>query len=101
MEYAVIAAHGKQYIVQTGTKLKLGRLDGKVESETEFPILLAFDAQGGVELGQPTIARTAKAMISSHYRAAKITVIKFKRKVRYRRKAGYRHPVTEVTVSSI
>lgn len=101
MDYAVIAAHGKQYIVQTGSKVTLGRLEGKVDSATEFPILMAFDAKGGLELGHPTIARTAKAKITSHDRADKVTVIKFKRKVRYRRKAGYRHPVTEVTVSSI
>lgn len=101
MKQAVITCIGKQYLVHVGSRLTVDYVAGEVGATIEFPVLLTFEGDGKVAVGKPELNGTAKAKIVAQGRAKKITVIKFKRKVRYRRKHGYRHPATTLEITSI
>jgi len=60
-------------------------------------------AKGGeVSIGSPLVANArVKARVDGHGKEEKITVFKFKHKVRYRRKNGHRQPYTDLVVEEI
>ena len=101
--YAVITTGGKQYLVREGQKLQVEKLEAKEgETLTFEAMLIADDAGESVKVGTPIVAGaqvTAKVMAQG--RADKVSVIKFKPKVRYRRNVGHRQPFTEIVIESI
>ncbi|MBP9760895.1 MAG: 50S ribosomal protein L21 [Candidatus Magasanikbacteria bacterium] len=102
--FAVIETGGKQYLVQTGEELKIEKLDAEVGKEVVFDkvLLLAKDDGTSVQIGTPYLAGVSiAATVESQERSRKIRVVKFKRKVRYKRVAGHRQPVTGVKVKSV
>lgn len=100
MTYAVIAVNGKQYLVEPGTKLRLDKVEGSVGGPVEFPAMLRFTPDG-IELGRPTLTAPVLGKITARGRLPKLTVIKFKRKVRYRRKVGHRQHFTAVEITQV
>jgi large subunit ribosomal protein L21 len=100
---AVIKTGGKQYTVKEGQKLQVEKLeleDGKI---IEFEPLLVADEEGkDVKVGAPTVSGakvTAKVLETG--RDKKVSVIKYKRKVRYRRNVGHRQPFTKIQIEKI
>lgn len=100
---AVIKTGGKQYIVKEGTTLMVEKLTGEKGGKIAFDqVLLMGDEGGEVKVGMPTVAGAkVEATILEHGRAPKITVIKYKRKVRYKRKIGHRQHYTKVKIEKI
>lgn len=113
---AVIKTGGKQYIVKEGTTLNVEKLPGVAGGKVVFDqvLLLADDpahpdrgrdqsGQGGeVRIGTPTVSGArVEGTIVAQGRAPKITVIKYKRKVRYKRKRGHRQEFTKVKIERI
>lgn len=103
MHYAVVKTGGKQYIVSKGTKLRIEKVIGKDSDSYVFPETLAtFDAEGKeFDLGTPKAKAKVTGKILRQAKADKVSVIKFKNKVRYRRNRGHRQPFTEVEITSI
>lgn len=101
MQQAVIACQGKQYLVHPGSRLTVDRIAGVVGAAVTFPALLRFASDGHIAIGQPHLDGAVTAKIVAQGRAPKLTVIKFKPKVRYRRKRGYRHPQTTLEFTAI
>lgn len=102
MSIAVIKTGGKQYKVSKGDKLKIEKIKGEVGEKVEFDqVLLHSDANGSkLTIGQPVIKdMKVEAKILEQGRAPKTTVIKYKRKTRYRRKYGHRQPFTQVEIT--
>ncbi|PIP17714.1 MAG: 50S ribosomal protein L21 [Parcubacteria group bacterium CG_4_10_14_0_8_um_filter_35_7] len=101
---AVIKTGGKQYKVSPGDKIKIEKIEGKKGDEVEFDeVLLISDEEGkDVRIGNPYLKDAkVKAEILEQGRAKKITVVKYKRKIRYRRKVGYRQSYTKIEVKKI
>lgn len=102
--FAVIQTGGKQYLVAEGKKYRFEKLPGNPGDAVAFDrVLLAFEGAGeNVRVGTPTItdARVVGKILQQG-RAEKITVIKYKAKVRYRRKLGHRQHFTEVEIASV
>ena len=100
---AVIKTGGKQYIVKEGTTLNVEKLSGETGGTIIFDqVLLMGDEGGEVKVGTPTVAGAkVEATILEQGRAPKITVIKYKRKVRYKRKVGHRQHFTKVKIEKI
>jgi large subunit ribosomal protein L21 len=101
--FAVIKTGGKQYIVSEGRTLKVELLAQEPGAELTFePLLVANEDGTDVKVGQPIVAG-AKVMgkVVEHGRGEKISVIKFKRKVRYRRNVGHRQPFTLIEITKI
>lgn len=99
---AVIKTGGKQYIVKEGSILKVEKLAGAVGDKVGLEVLLVGEEGGEVKLGAPTVAGAkVEAVILEHARAPKVIVIKYKRKVRYKRKLGHRQHYTKVRIAKI
>lgn len=99
---AVIKTGGKQYIIKEGEMLKIEKLalnEGDTAQLTEV-LLTADDDGGNVEIGTPTLSnKVISAEVIEQGRGKKVTVIKYKPKVRYRRKVGHRQPFTKLKVA--
>lgn len=101
---AVIKTGGKQYAVKEGDILTIEKIEGSVDEEISLgsPLLIASDDETQVEIGTPVLAdKTVQARIMEQGRGKKVTIIKYKPKVRYRRKGGHRQPFTKVQIIKI
>lgn len=102
--FAVIRTGGKQYQVTTGQILNVEKLAGQVGDEVIFDtVLLCFqDDAASFEIGKPYLkSKVVKAKILKQGRAKKVDVIKYKPKIRYRRKIGHRQHYTQLEIVSI
>jgi len=99
---AVIKTGGKQYKVAEGQVIRVEKLDGEQGKEIKLETLLITGPNGEIiELGQPTLGEKVSAEIIETGKGKKITVVKFKSKVRYRRKIGHRQPFTKIKINKI
>jgi large subunit ribosomal protein L21 len=100
--FAVIRTGGKQYIVSPGDKIKIEKIAGKEGKEVSFSDVLLVDKQNKLEIGQPKVkgAKVA-AKILKQDRSKKVTILKYKPKVRYKVKKGHRQPFTQVEITKI
>lgn len=100
MKMAVIKTGGKQYLVTQGTRLRIEKLHADPGSAIIFETLLVSDGEN-TEIGKPLLEKKVEGKILKHTRGKKIMVIKYKRKVRYRKTSGHRQDYTEVEIIKI
>jgi large subunit ribosomal protein L21 len=101
--FAVIKTGGKQFLVREGDVLKVEKLELEVGAGYEPEVLMVAEDDGStVKVGQPLVkgAKVA-AIVTEHGKAKKISVIKYKPKVRYRRNVGHRQPFTKIKIEKI
>jgi len=101
---AVIKTGGKQYKVKKGDKIKVEKLDEKEGKSIKLKdVLLIADEKGkDVKIGTPNVSgATVEAKVLEHGKAKKVRVIKYKRKIRYRKEYGHRQPFTQLEITSI
>ncbi len=100
---AVIQTGGKQYLVKPGDKLRVEKLEAKAGTTLKFdPLLLADDTGKEVQVGKPTVkGAQVTAVVVEQGRADKVEVVKFKAKIRYKRRAGHRQPFTLIKIEAI
>ncbi len=112
---AVIKTGGKQYLIHTGQKLKVQKINareggplpagaasaregGKVIFDQ---VLLVSDDQK-TEIGTPMVkSAKVEARVLKQGRAKKVIVFKYHSKTRYRKKRGHRQHFTEVEITKI
>ena len=102
--FAVIETGGKQVLIQGGQQLDIEKIDGKVGEEVVFDkVLLIADEDGNdVKIGTPYLEGVSiTATVLDQKRDKKIRVVKFKRKVRYKRVIGHRQHKTRVDIKSV
>lgn len=100
--YAVVRTGGRQYRVSAGDVLDVEKIEQPKGTRVELhEVLLAVDGEE-VRIGKPLLegARVI-ARIVSQVKDDKITVYKYKRRKRYRRKQGHRQPLTRIKIESI
>jgi len=101
---AVIKTGGKQYKVAEGDKIQIEKLDGKEGKKIDFKdVLLIADEKGSdIKIGDPLVkGAKVSGLIEEQYKDKKITVIKYKAKVRYKRKLGHRQHKTLVKIENV
>ncbi len=103
MMHAVITTGGKQYFVAEGETIQVEKLVAEPGEKLSFDALLVTDAEGtNVRVGTPLVSGVkVSAVVAEHGRGEKISVIKYKRKARYRRNVGHRQPFTMLTIEKI
>jgi large subunit ribosomal protein L21 len=102
MEYAVIETGGKQYTVHPGDVLQVEKLDNAQEEVMELDRVLLISRDGAVKIGKPLLeGAKVRAEVVEHGKAPKVTVFKFKAKVRYKKKVGHRQQYTELKIVEI
>lgn len=102
--FAVIETGGKQYLVKEGEALKVEKLPADVGGKIIFDkvLLVAEDDGTKVEMGKPYLeGATIEAAVEEQGRAKKILVVKYKRKVRYKKTYGHRQDFTKVKISKV
>jgi len=102
--FAVIKTGGKQYKVSVGDKVELERLDAGEDGVVEFSeVLMQADEKNGlVKIGRPFIdGAKVVGKILAEEKGDKVTIIKFKPKKRYKRKAGHRQIYSKVEILEI
>ena len=100
--YAIIETGGKQYKVNPGQTIDVGRLDVAEGKTVELDRVLLIGDIDRLVVGTPTIDG-AKVVATSQGegKGKKIIVFKYKSKVRYRKKTGHRQPYTRLVIDKI
>lgn len=102
MNYAVISSGGKQYNVKEGEQLLVEKLSLKKGDQVVFDKVLLYRNEKDILIGQPYVTGVKViGKIVQEEKGKKIDVIKYKAKVRYRRKIGFRPIYSRVLIESI
>lgn len=96
----VIKTGGKQYVVSAGQELKVEKLNNEVGDKIKLDTLLVAD-ESSTTVGKPSLGEKVEAEVMEQGRAKKVSVVKYKSKVRYRRNVGHRQPFTKIKINSI
>ncbi len=102
--FAVIQTGGKQYLVKAGDVIRVEKIELENGQEAVFDkVLLTADENGeNVVFGKPYIDGVSiRATVEEQGRHAKVRVVKYKRKVRYKRTIGHRQAFTKVKISKV
>jgi len=101
---AVIETGGKQYLVKKGDTIKVEKLDVEVGSKINFDkVLLITDEEGkDTKIGKPYLEGvTVSGKVEDQARDRKIRVVKYKRKIRYRKIFGHRQHFTKIIIEEV
>ncbi|WP_264435310.1 50S ribosomal protein L21 [Coxiella endosymbiont of Dermacentor marginatus] len=100
--YAIVKTGGKQYRVTKGKILKIEKLAQKIGASVEFNDILLIGEDNDLYIGSPQVTGAKViAEIVDHGRAAKIDIIKFKRRKHYMKRMGHRQDFTTVKIIDI
>lgn len=100
--YAVVKTGGKQYQVSAGDTIKVEKLEGEQGDTVELGEVLLIADEEQVTLGRPLVdGASVSAEIVEQDRHRKVLIYKFRRRKRYRRKAGHRQPYTALKITGI
>ena len=100
--YAVIEIGGKQYKVAPKQTIEVERLGVPEGGRVELDRVLVIGGDKDTLVGTPII-KGAKVVATSlgEAKGEKVTVFKYKSKVRYRKKKGHRQTYTRILVNEI
>ena len=100
--YAVIVSGGKQHRVEPGEVLRLEKIVAATGDTVTFDQVLMVADGTDVNLGAPLVAgATVNAEVLAHGRAAKVKIIKFRRRKHHMKRQGHRQWFTEVKITGI
>lgn len=102
MRYAIIQNGGKQYKAVEGQAIEVDRLDVEVGKKLDLTDVLLVSDGDKVMVGTPTLSgATVAATVLAQDQGPKVTVFKYKPKIRYRVKTGHRQQYTRLQIESI
>jgi large subunit ribosomal protein L21 len=100
--YAVFETGGLQFEAAEGDTLQIPKLPMSPGDAVTFDRILLISGDSDPLVGKPYIENAAvKAEILNQGKAEKVIVSTYKRRTKYRRKAGHRQPYTEIKVNKI
>jgi large subunit ribosomal protein L21 len=99
--YAVVRAGGKQYRVAEGETISVAGLAAEKGSALELDVV-AFADDDGVRVGAPRLEGVrVTAEVTGSRKGEKIDVLRYKSKVRHRKRRGHRQGLTDIRVTKI
>ncbi len=101
--YAIIAADGRQYKVQSGDEIQVDLRDGMQIGDTvSFDQVLLVSGEAGVKVGKPTVAgASVAAEVLGEEQGDKIYIQKMRRRKNFRKRTGHRQSYTRVRIGAI
>ena len=97
---AIIKTGGKQYKVKEGETIKIEKLPEEAGKTVKFDTLLIADGED-LNLGQPSLGEKVEGTVIDTAKGKKVTVVKYKNKIRYKRTLGHRQLFTAVKIAKI
>jgi large subunit ribosomal protein L21 len=102
MEYAIIRTGGKQYRVTPGDVIDVEKLPDWQGPSVELTDVLLLNRDGKLTVGTPTVSGVkVRAEMQSQVKGDKVTIGKYRRKTRYRRKQGHRQVYSRLAIKGI
>ena len=100
--YVVVRSGGKQYRVEEGSVVTVGKLDGKPgDTVTLGDLLLAGDNEA-LKVGPEQLkGGRVTAEIVAHEKGPKIDVLRYKNKTRQKKSRGHRQQLTTIRIKKI
>ena len=82
--------------------IKIEKLIGEIGTVVKFDTLLTADSEtGDATVGTPTLGEKVEGKITAQTKDDKVTVVKYKNKIRYKKTVGHRQQVTKVEILKI
>lgn len=102
MRYAIIQSGGKQYKAVEGETIEIDNVAEEVGKKLELGDVLLVSDGDKVHVGTPMVsgAKVAATVVAQD-KGPKVTVFKYKPKIRYRVKTGHRQMLTRLMIDSI
>ncbi len=102
MKMAVVKTGGKQYLVKENDEIYVDRLSYAVDDKIMLETLLSgnFD-DTDIEVGTPSLSSSVKAKVVENVKGEKIHILRFKAKVRHRKRQGFRPYLTKLKIVKI
>ena len=102
MRYAIVQTGGKQYKAVEGESIEVEKLNLEVGKKVELGEVMLVADGDQVMVGTPTVADAkVAATVVAQDKGEKISVFKYKPKIRYRVKTGHRQRLTRLLIDSI
>lgn len=98
--YAVIEIKGHQYIIQEWNEIEVDNIGSSENIECK-DILCFFDGEWNFKLWKPRLDWIVLLEPVETFKWDKVSIIKFRRKNRYKRKIGFRPTKTIFKIKSI
>ena len=100
--FAVVKIGGKQFKVAQKDIILVSKVDGKEGDTLEFSEVLLVSDDKKVSVGKPFVeGAKVTAKVLGQEQGKKVTIRRFKAKVRYRRHAGFRAQLTRLEITGI
>ena len=99
--YAVVVTGGKQYRVMKGETLRVEKLEAEAGSEIKLDDVLLLGDSDGIQVGDALQGASVTATVVAHGRAAKVRIIKFRRRKHHMQRQGPRQYYTEIQITGI
>ncbi len=100
--FAIVIIGGKQFRVEVGDVLEVERLEGAKGAALSFDRVLLVSGEKSTKVGTPTVkGAVVKAKILEQAKGEKIAVRRYKSKVRYRKRRGFRPQITKLEIVAI
>lgn len=100
--YAVIETGGKQYRVAQDDVIRVEKLAVAEGDSITIDRVLMVGEGADAKVGSPVVEGSkVVASVEAHGRGDKVTIIKFRRRQKYRRKQGHRQDYTQLRITEI
>ena len=100
--FAVVTIGGKQHKVAPKDIILVNQIEGKEGDTLEFSDVLLISDDKKVSVGKPLVkGAKVTAKVLGQEQGEKVTIRRFKHKVRYRRHAGFRAQLTRLEITGI
>ncbi len=103
MNQVIVEIAGHQYELKEGDVIDVDyQKDWGENKVVNLDKVLSYISGSEVSVGQPYLNNIEiKAKVIKHFKGPKTTEVHFKAKSRYRRKVGFRHHLTRLTITKI
>ncbi len=100
--YYLIEVQGKQYKVKQGDTIVVDNLNKKPGEKITIDKVLAIFSSNEAVFGTPYVSnKKVEAVVEETFKGEKIVVFKYRHKVNWRRKYGFRPILTKIKITSL
>jgi large subunit ribosomal protein L21 len=100
--YAIVEVGGRQWRVESGTRLDVNRLAAEPGATHRLDQVLLARTGDAVQVGRPYLEGAAVLCeVLEHRQGPKVITFKFRRRENWRKTVGHRQPLTRLVVKEI